>query len=331
MTSPKRRPPARKPAETEIPVPTQAHGGRCESWLAEHFPALSPAALAQLFAGKRIKLNGHPARPETLLNPGDILAVPADVAKREAKRAGPIPLDILYENASCAVIRKPAGLVMEPGPGHRHGTLRDALLAHYGEPQRRIGPAKDYGLVHRLDRDTSGVLLVARNAEAYDSLVRQFAEHRIQKVYVALAAGNLPVGARLTLKTPLRKIREGGKSRVRAAGKRGGAQAETLIRPLESFLNGRYTLVEAQPRTGRTHQIRVHLAEAGTPIVGDADYGDPMANAQAARQWGIRRIFLHAETIRFTDPQTHHVIEVEDQLPRDLADVIHRLEEAHPA
>ncbi len=315
----------RRLSESEIPVPPQAHGARCGAFLAERFPGLAPGALARLFREQRVKVNGKPAVADRPLDPGDIISLPRDAARRAAARGGAIPLDILYENAACAVLNKPAGLVMEPGPGHRHGTLRDALLAHYGDSQRALGPAHDFGLVHRLDRDTSGLLLVAKTAAAHEALARQFAERLVQKAYLALVSGSLPVGARILLKDPLAKVRARQGSRIRPSLH--GIPAETVVRPLELFGNGRYTLIEASPRTGRTHQIRVHLAHGGTPILGDHDYGDPMANAQAARQWGLKRIFLHAQRLRFMDPLTRHPVELEAELPQDLAEVIHRLEE----
>ena len=317
--------PPRRPLEAEIPVPPQAHGVRCGTYLAERFPGLAPGALARLFREQRVKVNGKQADASRALDPGDVIALPREAARRAAARGGAIPLDILYENAACAVLNKPAGLVMEPGPGHRHGTMRDALLAHYGDSQRALGPGHDFGLVHRLDRDTSGLLLVAKSAAAHEALVRQFAERRVQKTYLALVSGSLPVGARLLLKDPLAKLRAKQGSRVRASLH--GIPAETVVRPLELFAHGRYTLIEASPQTGRTHQIRVHLAHGGTPILGDHDYGDPMANAQVTRQWGLKRIFLHAQRLRFMDPLTRHVVELEAELPRDLAEVIHRLEE----
>ncbi len=318
------RGPARR-LDAELSVPPQAHGARCATFLAEHFPSLSHAALERLFRSRRIGVNGRPATPDQTLNPGDRISLPAETARRAARIAAPIALDILYENPVCAVLFKPAGVVMEPGAGHRHGTLRDALLAHYGAPQRAIGPRHDYGLVHRLERDTSGVLLVARSVTAHGILVRQFAEHEVRKTYLALAAGDLPIGVRLLLKDPLKKVRLPRRSAVRAS--RSGAAAETVVRPLETFARGRCALVQASPETVRTHQIRVHLAGAGHPLLGDSEYGDPLANSQAARQWGLRRIFLHAQRIRFLDPVTHHPIEVEAELPKDLALVIHRLEQ----
>ncbi len=309
----------------EIPVPPQAHGARLETFLAEHFPTLDPAVLARLFRTRKIRVNARPAGADLLLNPGDLVTMPGETARRAARLSPPIGLDILFENPVCVVLNKPPGLVVEPGAGHRHGTLRDALLAHYGPPQRSLGPQRDYGLVHRLDRDTSGVLLAARTAGAYDDLVRQFSEREIQKTYLALVAGSPVLGNRLILRDPLRKIRQKGRSAVRVS--RGGAPAETVVRPLESFAKGFCTLVEAIPRTGRTHQIRVHLANAGYPILGDHDYGDPMANAQASRRLKLRRVALHAQRIRFQDPLTRHPVEVEAEFSPDLASLIHRLEQ----
>ncbi len=311
--------------QEEIPVPPQAHGARLGTFLAEHFPSLAPAALERLFKARQVRLNSKPASPDLVLNPGDGISLPAETARRAARISPPITLDILYETPVCAVLNKPPGLVVEPGAGHKHGTLRDALLAHYGPSQRALGPQRDYGLVHRLDRDTSGVLLVARSAAAHEVLARQFAERTVQKTYLALVSGSPTLGNRLILRDPLRKIRQKGRSAVRVS--RGGAPAETVVRPLETFAQGFCTLVEALPRTGRTHQIRVHLANAGYPILGDHDYGDPMANAVASRRWKLRRVALHAQRIRFQDPVTRHPVEVEAELPKDLASLIHRLEQ----
>lgn len=311
--------------DAEILVPPQAHNMKCRTFLAEHFPGLAPATLAGLFKGGKVRVNGRKAGPDQEVMPGDAVTLPRPTAVQAARLAAPIPLDILFENPVCLVLNKPPGLVVEPGPGHKHGTLREALLAHYGDTLRALGPKHDYGLVHRLDRDTSGALLVAKTGEAHDMLVKQFAERTIQKIYLALVSGEMPMGARILLRDPLQKVRRNDRSRMRPA--RRGVQAETMVRPLERFMNGRYSLVEASPLTGRTHQIRVHLARHGHPVIGDPEYGDPMANAQASRQLGIRRVILHARSLRFIDPLTGHPILVEAEPPRDLSALLHRLEQ----
>jgi 23S rRNA pseudouridine1911/1915/1917 synthase len=221
----------------------------------------------------------------------------------------PLPLVVLYEDAALLAIDKPPGMVVHPAPGARRGTLVNALLHRLGS-LAGVGSPERPGIVHRLDRDTSGVLLVARTAAALEALARQFRERRVEKQYVALVRGAL--AATGTIDRPIgRHPRERKRMSVRS---RHGRPAVTRWAALERFPG--LTLVRLMPETGRTHQLRVHLAAAGHPIVGDRVYGGRPGAAQAVP---FPRQALHAEEIRFAHPVDGRPMTVRAPLPPDIA------------
>jgi 23S rRNA pseudouridine1911/1915/1917 synthase len=224
-----------------------------------------------------------------------------------AVEAEAIPLCIVYEDQDLLVVDKPAGLTVHPAPGHARHTLVNALLAHCADLSG-VGGVLRPGIVHRLDKDTSGLILVAKNDRAHAGLSRQLKERTVEKVYLALVRGRMerPEG-----------VIEGAigrdpRNRKRMAIVEGGRAARTAYRVRE-FLDGT-TLVEVAPSTGRTHQIRVHLAAAGHPIVGDALYGKPSDI--------IGRQFLHAYRIAFRHPADSRSVEFESPLPADLVEAL---------
>ena len=217
---------------------------------------------------------------------------------------------MIFEDADLLVINKPPGMTVHPSPGHRTATLVNAILAHCHDLSG-IGGVSRPGIVHRLDRDTSGIIVVAKNDAAHNALARQLKERSVEKTYIALVEGTPrpPEGA---IEAP---IARDPRNRQRMAVIDGGRDAATAYRVIERFRG--MSLLEARPKTGRTHQIRVHLAAIGHPIVGDRVYGKPSTL--------VDRQFLHASRIAFTHPHSGERLEFEARLAEDLARALERL------
>ena len=276
---------------------------RLDRYLNTVLPAFSRMRLQTFIREGCVLVNGAAARPSQTLRAGDEVrvTVPDEVEPAVAK-AQDIPLDILHEDASVLVLNKPAGLVVHPGAGNAEGTLVNALLFHCAGLSV-IGGIERPGIVHRLDKETSGCLVVAKTDSAHQSLSRQFADRLVKKSYLALIEG-IP-------RMPHGKIEAAigrhAVHRQKMAVSERGRESVTQYRVIASF-EGK-TLMECQPRTGRTHQIRVHLKHLGHPIVGDPLYG---------RRGGHARHFLHAWTISFTHPETGKAMQFCAPLPPDF-------------
>ena len=228
-----------------------------------------------------------------------------------------LPLEVRYEDDRLLVVAKPAGLVVHPGPGHPTGTLVNALLGRAGTVLSAGGEAGRPGIVHRLDKDTSGLLLVAKDDAAHLALSRDMAAHQVERRYLALVQGRLP-GATGTVDRPVGRHPRDRKRMAVVA--KGGRAAVTHWRVLETF--PAVQLVEATLETGRTHQVRVHLAAVRHPLVGDRTYG---ADPSLAARLGVDRPFLHAWRLAFRHPTDGHTVELTEPLPPDLGGVLERL------
>jgi 23S rRNA pseudouridine1911/1915/1917 synthase len=255
-----------------------------------------------------ITVNNRRAKPSQRIRPGDVII--CHVAVREPLPVAPeaIPLEVLHEDAALMVVNKPPGLVMHPAPGHWTGTLLNALVHHIGngvEPPdgRRARP----GLVHRLDKGSSGVVVIAKTDAAHRDLSRQFRAHSVHRVYLALVAGAVRRGGVID-RALGRDTRNRRRVSIRSATPR---TAVTEFRVAER-LGRDATLVEARPRTGRMHQIRVHLASIGHPVLGDSIYGGAATNLE------LGRAMLHAATLGFIHPSTGDYQEYHAQLPADM-------------
>jgi 23S rRNA pseudouridine1911/1915/1917 synthase len=224
------------------------------------------------------------------------------------------PVPVVYEDASLLVVSKPAGLVVHPAPGNPSGTLVNALLARAGRPAG--GAAERPGIVHRLDAGTSGLMVVAKTEEAYERLVRMMASRDVARTYLALVEGD-PREAALTIDAP---VGRSARHRKRMAVVASGRPAVTRAEVRERF--GVAALLEVRPETGRTHQIRVHLAAVGHPVVGDRGYG---RDRKLAARLGLTRPFLHAAKLAFAHPLTGERLSFEDPLPEDLAAALRQL------
>ncbi len=301
-----------------------AAGLRLDVWLAGRLPSLSRARLQALIAEGRVQLDAGPTRASVRLRPGQevVVSIPPPAPAEPAPED--IPLAVLHEDAHLLVVDKPAGLVVHPGAGASHGTLVNALLQHVRDLSG-IGGVLRPGIVHRLDRGTSGVLLVAKDDETHRALVRQFAARAVEKEYLALVHG-VPAHAQGEVRAAIGRdpVR---RQRMSTRAPR-GREARTSWTVEETFDGA--ALLRVRIHTGRTHQIRVHLASIGHPVAGDATYGGrrpPSSRAAAARETlsGLGRPALHAARIAFTHPATGERVAYVAPLPADLAQALDAL------
>jgi 23S rRNA pseudouridine1911/1915/1917 synthase len=269
----------------------------------------SRSQVQKLIAAGAVRVAGHTAKAGAIVHGGEAIEIqPASLPVPPGVEPEPIALDVLYEDERLLVINKPPGLVVHPAPGNWRGTLVSALLHHWRGPRPGLDPGRP-GIVHRLDKDTSGVLVIAKDPETLTALGTQFRRREVEKQYVALVWGRLRT-QRGTISEP---IGRNPVHRTRMAVRRGGREALTAFEVIERF--DEVTMVRLFPRTGRTHQLRVHLAAIGHPIVGDAVYG------RARNRKGellIQRQALHAEQIVFLHPATGERMRFAAPLPPDL-------------
>lgn len=287
-------------------------GERVDRYVAERVPELSRAQVQRLLEEGTVTVDGVVPKASYRVRPGDVILVRVPPPAPMDLIPEPMPLEVLYEDDDLVAINKPAGLTVHPSPGHPSGTLVNALLAHCTDLSG-IGGALRPGIVHRLDKDTSGLILVAKHDAAHRHLQSQFKGRAVSKIYLALVEGQL-TPARGRIEAPLgRDPRQRKRMRVISVSE-GGREAMTEYRVLE-VLKGT-TLVEVHPITGRTHQIRVHLSAVGHPVVGDRLYG-------FRRGWpGLDRQFLHAWKLTFRLPSTGKPITLVAPLPADLRQVL---------
>jgi 23S rRNA pseudouridine1911/1915/1917 synthase len=266
--------------------------------------------------GGRVGRNGEPApRASQRLHEGDVLEVEPPEPIPSPLTPEPIPLAVLHEDADLIVIDKPAGLVVHPAPGNPTGTLVNALLHHCGD-LAGIGGVLRPGIVHRLDRGTSGVMVVAKHDAAHLALAEQFRVHSVERVYLALVRG-LPRAEEGAVERPIgRHPRERKRMSVHSPA---GREARTRWRVRERFPAEGVSLLEVRPETGRTHQIRVHLASAGLPIVGDPVYG------RGRSRLGLERPALHAAVLGFVHPRSGERLRFTAPCPSDLAGIAEAL------
>jgi len=318
-----------RPVNLTITVDSESEGQRLDVFLSDLLGSLSRSYLKKLIDEKHVLVDGRSVRAAHKVKAGAQVEVrePPPVDPRPLPE--PRPLSVLFEDSDVLVIDKPPGLVVHPAPGNPDGTLVNALL-HHCRDLSGIGGVRRPGIVHRLDRDTSGVMVVTKNDSAHRALARQFRGHQVRKVYIAFAgmrpnAGELPDSGRFkTLfgRHPVHRKRFS--SRVER-----GKEAESLFRVLQRYRGQGWSAVKIrmEPRTGRTHQIRVHLADVDHPILGDKLYG-----GRAARvfpDWILPgRQALHAARLTIVHPSTGETLTCEAPLPADLEELERRLKEA---
>ena len=289
-------------------------GERADAFLARVVPDLTRSAAQRLLEAGAVRLAGRPVRKNYRTAPGDVLEVdipapqPVDLVPQD------IPLDIVYEDGDVIVVNKPVGMVVHPAPGHSDGTLVNAPLYHCGNTLSGINGTLRPGIVHRIDRDTSGLIIAAKNDRAHLSLAAQLQDHSLSRVYEAVAVGGLREDCG-TVDAPIGRHPVDRKRM--AVDRQNGREAVTHWRVLARYPG--FTHVECRLETGRTHQIRVHLASIGHPLLGDVVYGSKKPVPGLAGQC------LHARRLRFTHPSTGQLVELECPLPGWFQDVLDRL------
>jgi 23S rRNA pseudouridine1911/1915/1917 synthase len=307
--------------EKTIELRVSEGGHRLDKYVAQMVPNLSRSRVQKLIEEGFVTVKGGIAKQSYQVEAGDEIIVHVPPPKPMEVKPEAIPLDIVYEDEDIIVVNKPAGMVVHPAYGHRTGTLVNAVLAYCPDLAGVEGDQRP-GIVHRLDKDTSGLIIVAKHDAARRHLQRQFKRREVRKIYVALLEGRLePV--RGVIEAPIGRDK---KRRKRMAVVEGGREARTEYRVTEYFtdrvakVSRPYTLVEAEPQTGRTHQVRVHFASIGHPLAGDPVYG-----FRKQRLSGLRRQFLHARTLGFRLPGSNKYIELTAELPDDLRVVLEEL------
>jgi 23S rRNA pseudouridine1911/1915/1917 synthase len=294
-------PASRGPATTELVA--RESGERLDVFVARSVGGLTRSRAQRLIDDGSVLVDGVQAKASLKLAAGQRVRVHVPPPEEATVRAEAIPLDVLYEDGDLLAVNKPPGMTVHPAPGHPTATLVNAILAHCGDLSG-VGGVLRPGIVHRLDRDTSGVILVAKNDAAHQALARQLRERTVDKRYDALVEGT-PKPAKGAIDAP---IARDPRNRKRMAVMGGGREAVTEYEVRERFRGA--SLVEARPRTGRTHQVRVHFAAIGHAIVGDAVYGK--------RSQLVGRQFLHARRIAFDHPRSTERVHVEAPLAADL-------------
>ncbi len=294
-------------------------GERLDRYVAACLDDMTRSAVKQAITAGHIVVNGQPVKAGYALRAGDVVQVWTPPPQPTALLAEDIPVHVVYEDALVVVVDKPAGMVVHPSAGHARGTLVNALLARY--PDMQVGGGVRPGIVHRLDQDTTGLLVIARNDAAMHALTRQQHARTMHKAYLAVVEGGFkePSGV---IEAPIGRHPT---DRVRQAVVPHGRAARTHYRVLEAL--GRYTLVEAVLETGRTHQIRVHFAARHRPILGDPLYGPRRPRAT----FGLTRQFLHAYKLGFVLPLDGTWREFTSELPSDLARALGKIRAVAPA
>jgi 23S rRNA pseudouridine1911/1915/1917 synthase len=300
-----------------LPVPAALDGDRVDRALA-FLTGWPRAAVQELIDAGGVRVDGRVVSKSHRLHAGAVLEVLHEPALASDAPPGPEPgveVDVRFADDDVVVVAKPAGLVVHPGAGHASGTMVNGLLARFPE-MAAVGDPMRPGIVHRLDRDTSGLLAVARSARAYDSLVAQLGNRSVDRVYVALVWGR--PSPRGLIDAP---IGRSGARRTRMAVRSAGKEARTEYVVVEAFEDPVCSRLECRLETGRTHQIRVHLSAIGHPVVGDGTYGG------ARDQIAVSRPFLHAGTLGFDHPVSGERVRFDEPLPSELQGVLDELVE----
>lgn len=313
------------PNPVELLVDLRHAGCRLDQFLAQQFPAYSRVLLRRVINAKGVQVDGHRTKAAHRLRAGERVCVRLPELPREGPRPEEIPLSVVYEDEHLAVIDKPAGMVVHPARGHWSGTLASALAFHFGQLSQAGGPARP-GIVHRLDRDTSGLMVVAKTDPTHMQLAEQFEARSVEKEYFALVSGT-PNFDRDVIREP---IGPHPYQREKMAIRRDhpeARQAQTFFEVVERFAG--FAAIRALPKTGRTHQIRLHLAHVGCAVLCDRLYGGrahitrgELLRAGTDETVVLSRQALHARRLSFQHPRSGQRLEFEAPIPRDLATVL---------
>lgn len=322
--------PLSKQFPISIPVPAENAGQRLDVFLAAQLPEISRARVQQLIAEGSVMLNGAAAKASARLRGGESIAIlqsPHAAPLRAV--AEDIPLDLAYEDDDLVVVNKPAGMMVHAGAGatedeRNRGTLVNALLHRFGQLSG-VGGELRPGIVHRLDKNTSGLIIVAKNDETHRRLATQFSRREVRKTYIALVHGWVKQEKGTVSSSISRDRIRRTRMTTRRSGGREAITHYAVKRRIESVF-GKFTLLEVKIDTGRTHQIRVHLGSLGHPVVGDTLYGAPreLRGPEQSRMT-LPRNFLHAQALQFQHPRTGEAVPVERPLPDELQEFLRQI------
>ena len=287
---------------------------RIDAYLAEKNEDMSRVAIQRLLEEGKVLVNGKKVKSSYKVQENDKIVQEDEVVKEVELKPQEIPIEVIYEDNDIIVVNKPKGLVVHPANGNPDGTLVNAIMAICKDSLSGIGGEIRPGIVHRLDKNTSGLLIIAKNDKAHINLSEQIKEHEVEKTYIALVRGVVKENE-ATINMP---IGRSTKDRKKMAVIKTGKEAITHFRVLKRYKN--YTLLEVKIETGRTHQIRVHLSQIGYPIVGDDVYSN------GKNEWGIVGQCLHAKKLKFKHPITNKEMELEAELPEYFKKIIKELD-----
>lgn len=291
---------------------------RLDAYISKEIEDLSRSMIQKLLEEDKINVNGKIEKPSYKVQEGDIIEVSIEEPKEVKIEAQDIPLDIIYEDNDILVVNKQKGLVVHPANGNPDGTLVNAIMAHCKDSLSGIGGELRPGIVHRLDKDTSGLLIIAKNDKAHIQVSEQIKNREVKKTYIALVRGTIAEDE-ATINMPIgRSI----KDRKKMAVTKNGKEAVTHFKVLNRYTTnkGSYTLLEIKIDTGRTHQIRVHMAEIGHPVIGDSVYSN------GKNEFGVEGQCLHAKRLEFVHPITGKKMKLEAPLPEYFQKIVEQLE-----
>lgn len=291
---------------------------RLDAYISKEIEDLSRSMIQKLLEEDKINVNGKIEKPSYKVQEGDIIEVSIEEPKEVKIEAQDIPLDIIYEDNDILVVNKQKGLVVHPANGNPDGTLVNAIMAHCKDSLSGIGGELRPGIVHRLDKDTSGLLIIAKNDKAHIQVSEQIKNREVKKTYIALVRGTIAEDE-ATINMPIGRSK---KDRKKMAVTKNGKEAVTHFKVLNRYTTnkGSYTLLEIKIDTGRTHQIRVHMAEIGHPVIGDSVYSN------GKNEFGVEGQCLHAKRLEFVHPITGKEMKLEAPLPEYFQKIVEQLE-----
>lgn len=288
---------------------------RIDAYMAEKYEDISRVAIQRLIETGKILVNGKKVKASYKVQVNDKITMEQEKAVEVELKAQDIPVEIIYEDRDIIVVNKPKGMVVHPANGNPDGTLVNAIMAICKDSLSGIGGEIRPGIVHRLDKDTSGILIVAKNDKAHINLSEQIKEHKVKKTYIALVKGIVKEN-NATINMPIGRSE---KDRKKMAVTKKGKEAITHFKVLKRY--DKYTLLEINIETGRTHQIRVHLSQIGYPIVGDEVY------SKGKNEWNIKGQCLHAKSLDFKHPITNEDMHLEAKIPQYFEKILEELKE----
>ena len=298
-------------------VSIEDEGNRIDAYLSSRNEELSRVAIQRLIDDEKILVNKKKTKASYKVQDGDLITLEEEQPKEVSLKAQEIPIEIIYEDKDIIVVNKPKGMVVHPANGNPDGTLVNAIMAICKDSLSGIGGELRPGIVHRLDKDTSGVLIVAKNDKAHINMSEQIKEHQVEKTYIALVRGIVKENE-ASISMP---IGRSDKDRKKMAVKKNGKNAITHFKVLERFPKHNCTLLEIKIETGRTHQIRVHLSHIGYPVIGDEVY------SSGKNEWNVKGQCLHAKSLKFKHPITNKEMFLEAKIPDYLKNIIEDMEQ----